>query len=371
MVEVLYCERKSAVLTPSSLACLARVPTVNLTAGCAHGCLYCYTRGYSTYPGEGKVQFYTNTLAKLRDELRRKRKKPQAVYFSPASDLFQPVPEVLDMAYDVLEFLFKSGIGVSFLTKGRIPRRHMRLLKANVPLVRANIGLTTLDEKILSTFEPHAASPRVRLAQARELVHSGIATQVRLDPILPRLTDDAESLDALCTALAAIGIKRIAASVLFLRPAIANSLRRHVRQSQMLKPLKAAFASRTRLRIYAGNSSVVALSTEARRRIYDRLIAIAGKHGIQVRVCACKNADLAATSCRIDGRWPGIVGGSKQLQLFDKRRHADGLATADSHPQQPSCRRLLKAAHMQCEVRPQGGQKVGLKSAVRLRKVIA
>ena len=69
MPEVLYAERKSAVLTPSSLACLAHVPTVNLTAGCAYECRYCYARGYRTHPGEGKVRFYTNTLSKLREEL--------------------------------------------------------------------------------------------------------------------------------------------------------------------------------------------------------------------------------------------------------------------------------------------------------------
>ena len=33
MTQVISIERKSAVLTPSSLACLAHVPTVNLTAG--------------------------------------------------------------------------------------------------------------------------------------------------------------------------------------------------------------------------------------------------------------------------------------------------------------------------------------------------
>lgn len=53
MTQVISIERKSAVLTPSSLACLAHVPTVNLTAGCAHECRYCYARGYLTHPGEG------------------------------------------------------------------------------------------------------------------------------------------------------------------------------------------------------------------------------------------------------------------------------------------------------------------------------
>ena len=145
MIQVIPAERKSAVLTPSSLACLAHVPTVNFTAGCAHECRYCYARGYLTHPGEGKIRFYTNTLAKLQQELRRKRKTPTTVYFSPSSDPFQPVPEVLNMAYDVFKHLFDLGIGVTFVTKGRIPERHRKLLAAHALLVQGRIGVITLD----------------------------------------------------------------------------------------------------------------------------------------------------------------------------------------------------------------------------------
>ena len=123
MVDLIRQERKSAVLTPSALACLSSVPTINLTSGCAHGCIYCYTRGYRCTPPEGKVVLYTNTLSSLRAELARKRTRPSAVYFSPSSDLFQPVPEILDMAYAVIKFLLDRKIGVAFVTKGRIPQR--------------------------------------------------------------------------------------------------------------------------------------------------------------------------------------------------------------------------------------------------------
>ena len=62
-------------------------------------------RGQQTHRGEAKVRFYANTLARLRKELPRKRKKPVAVHFSPSSDPFRPVPDVLNMAYDVFRFL--------------------------------------------------------------------------------------------------------------------------------------------------------------------------------------------------------------------------------------------------------------------------
>ncbi len=316
MTEVIRVERKSAVLTPSSLACLARLPTVNLAAGCAHECRYCYARGYQTHPGEGKVRFYTNTLAKLREELRRKRKKPTTVYFSPSSDPFQPVPEVLKMAYDVFRFLLESEIGVAFVTKGRIPQRHRNLLAAHAPLVQGRIGLITLDPGTAAAFEPGAATPEVRLAQAAELIEAGVLVEARLDPILPGVTDGADCLEPLCAALARIGVRTIAASVLFLRPAVSGSLRRHVEDKRMLNRMLDHFADGQSLAIHAGNSRVFALPAGARLEIMERLKSIAHRHGLEVLVCACKNPDISSGSCRISGRWPPAVRGASQLRLF-------------------------------------------------------
>jgi DNA repair photolyase len=316
MVRVSLVERKSAVLTPSSLACLAHVSTINLTAGCSHECRYCYARGYLTHPGEGKVTLYTNTLAKLREEVGRKRKKPATVYFSPSSDPFQPVPEVLDMTYDVLQFLLESGIGVAFVTKGRIPGRHRNLLAAHAPLVEGRIGLITLDPRTTAMFEPGAATPEVRLAQAADLVGAQISVEARLDPILPGVTDGADCLELLCHALARVGVRRIAASVLFLRPAVVGSLRRHITDKVTLDRLLDRFAGSKTLAIHAANSRVRALPTASRIEIIERLKSIAKRHGLEVLVCACKNPDISRGSCHISGRWSPAARGSKQLGLF-------------------------------------------------------
>ena len=318
MTQVIPIERRSAVLTPSSLGCLAHTPTVNLTGGCAHECRYCYARGYLTHPGEGKIRFYTNTLAKMREELRRKRKKPANVYFSPSSDPFQPVPQVLNMAYDVFTFLLESGIGVSFVTKGRIPERHRNLLAAHASLVEGRIGLITLDPGTAAAFEPGAATPEVRLAQAADLIGAGVPVEARLDPILPGVTDGPDCLDPLCAALARIGVRRIAASVLFLRPAVIRSLRRHVEDKAMLKRMLERFTSAEPLAIHAAGSRVRALPTGARLEIFERLKSIAHRHGLEVLVCACKNPDISSGSCHISGRWPRAARSGSQLELFPR-----------------------------------------------------
>jgi DNA repair photolyase len=154
------------------------------------------------------------------------------------------------------------------------------------------------------------------LSQAAELIGAGVLIEARLDPILPGVTDDRESLERLCAALVGIGVRTIAASVLFLRPAVVGSLRRHVEDQQMVGRLLNVFASNEPMSIHAGNSRVRALAAAARLEIMDRLKSIARRYGLNVLVCACKNPDIASGSCHISGRWPPAARENSQLRLF-------------------------------------------------------
>lgn len=317
MSQVLLAERKAAVLAPSQLACLAWLPTINLTAGCAHECLYCYARSYSQNPGQGRVTLYTNTLEKLREELPRKRRRPEAVYFSPSCDVFQPVPEVLDLAYEVFAFLLRQGIGVALLTKGRIPDRHMDLLKANASMVHAGIGLTTLDRHVWETFEPYSAPPDVRVAQIETLVQAGIDVQVRLDPILPGVTDDEASLAGVFATLARLGVRDVAVSTLFIRPPIVRTLKRHVRGKPMIDALLSHYTSGPTLTMRGAGTAILVPPVATRKAIYERVERIATCYAIPIRICACKNGDLADGSCHIAGDWSHKPTGFGQGTLFE------------------------------------------------------
>ena len=306
MTEIRFINRKSSVLTTSSIACLSEIPTINLTAGCAHECLFCYGRGYRSFPGEGKIEIYANTLDQLKQELPRKRKKPVAVYFSPSSDLYQPINEVLDLGYEVLSFLLENSVGVSFLTKGAIPQRHLELLARYPMLVRAQIDITTLNEELQSLFEPQAAPPTIRLQQAKSLIKSGIATTMRLDPILPGLTDNQATFDALLEKINETGVKEVAASTLFLRSPIIGTLKRHIHDQNILIPLLSHYSQDCQLDIQAqagSKSTLNALPSEYRKAIFFRLNEAAAKYGITVKICACKNSDIASGTCNIAGNW--------------------------------------------------------------------
>ena len=84
----------------------------------------------------------------------------------------------------------------------------------------------------------------------------------------------------------------------------------------MLDALLRQFRSGGRLGIHAGNSSVLALPIGARRALYKRVTRLAEERGLRVRLCACKNPDLATGSCSIAGDWATGPAGQAQLDLF-------------------------------------------------------
>ncbi|HAL47207.1 MAG: hypothetical protein CL694_02340 [Chloroflexi bacterium] len=280
------------------------MPTVNLTAGCAIGCVYCYTLGYMSHPGDRNIVLYENIFEKLKREFGRKRRIPRSVFFSPSSDIFQPVAEVLDLAHRVLEFLLSEGVGVAILTKGRVPEATMDLLRQHADKVSVQIGITTLDADVAKVFEPNAATPGARLDQIASLIAGGVSTQARLDPVMPGITDDPENLDRLFSALEAAGVSKSAVGLLFLRPRILRSLKDNVHDRRMLQNILSVYDHSERLAIRAENSGITALPASIREEIFTRVRHIAGNHSINVSICACKNPDLATGTCGIGGSSP-------------------------------------------------------------------
>ena len=316
MIVVIRRQRRSAVLTPSALPCLRDVATVNLTAGCAHGCIYCYARSYPSYPGDGTIVFYTKTFQLMREELALRRSPPPAVYFSPSSDLFQPVSQVLEMGYDILEFLFTKGLPVAFLSKGCIPSRHMELLCANPRLVQAQIGITTLDERISTMFEPGAAPPAQRLKQLEELRSAGVRARARLDPLIPGWTDEPAALDELCRALAAAGVSQMSASALFIRAEIVRTLGRLLPNQEVFHSLLRHYPAPCAARSAAGRRGERSLAKALRERMYDSVRESAVRHGIALSICGCENPDITSERCCIAGERPDPRTGSRQTKLF-------------------------------------------------------
>ena len=313
MAEVRLINRRSRALSSSSLRCLSGIPTINLTSGCIHNCVYCYSRGYSQYPENNSIELYANTAEQVQQELPRKRKKPIAVYFCPSCDPFQPIPEVESQAFETMKILLENSIGVQFVTKGNIPEKFLRMFKTHSHLIHSQIGLTSCNENLLKILEPKAASINQRLNTLSQLMEIGIEVAVRADPLIAGITDTDESLHNLLSKIGTLGVKEIAVSYMFLRPAIKSSLTKRINDKVLLNKTLSAYSKNIRLPIAAPNSQTWVLPREMRRQGFGRIKNIADGYGINVRICGCKNPHITDDSCNIIH-----LNKNKELPLFNE-----------------------------------------------------
>lgn len=318
-------ERKDEVLKPSSLACLGRSydATINVTRGCAHCCSYCYARGYRNYPGDERVLLYGNLIDKLRWELAHKRRLPETVYFSSSSDAFGPYRAIQRTTYEAMGLLLERGIHISLLTKGYIWRRFYLLFRQYPGMVHAQIGLNTLNPRIAQWLEPLAATPKRRLKNIQRLVGMGIDPIIRVDPMVPYITDTPEQMTDMCRLLAGMGVKSLSAAYLFVRPRILRLLIDEVPGPTLRRRLWEVYHAGVTVPLHGHGCAIRLPAGKYRMDGYGRLGRIASRFGLQLRLCSCKNADLdLPDKCNIavpveSGREPTRPA-DRQMMLFDK-----------------------------------------------------
>ena len=317
-------KRKTAVLKPPVFGCLKGTPAINITRGCVHSCVYCYARGFTNAPPRGEVHLYENLPEMLERELDRKRRLPQWVSFSTASDAFQDMDNILKTTYASMKILLERGIGISFLTKGFIPPEFIELFSRHPHLVKAKIGIVSLNDNYQRLFEPYTAHPFKRLLNIRNLVNAGIDTAVRIDPVIPGITDKEASVEHLLKRLKYAGVKNISVSTLVMRPSIMN---------QFIKELSSRIAERI-LRLYHGqpwqrvitSAKTRLLPMSMRVALFGKFKDIGRRYDIECSVCGCKNPDLPWEFC---SPWVDEKSGTRFEDVFNNNNRQIALFKED------------------------------------------
>ena len=288
-------ERNSPALRHPSLPCLAEHFTINLTAGCPHECCYCYAQSFAQHPGWGEVRFYANSLELLRGELARRRRLPQLVFFSTACEPFVPDDAVLSCPYDVMELLIAHGVFLLVSTKRAVPGPFLDLFARRPELVHVQVGLTTLDDGIRRLLEPRAPSVDERLRGLGELIAHGVPAEVRADPLVPGLTDSADSFARLCRAARRCGATRAVTSHLFLRRANRHML--NLRYGTWSARDMGRRLYTHRYDGFCGGGPIWLPPPDYRRRVLSGLRSVAARHGVRVRLCSCTNRGITTDVC--------------------------------------------------------------------------
>ena len=169
---------------------------MNLYRGCHHGCIYCDSRSecYHNDPFE-KVRVKENALMILEKELMIKRKKG-VVGIGAMSDTYNRFEEQLQLTRSSLQLLLKYRFGVSIDTKSDLILRDKDLLKQlnkQQPVI-IKITITTPYDELSKKIEPHVCVSSKRFQVVKELADEGLFVGIMLNPILPFITDDEESI---------------------------------------------------------------------------------------------------------------------------------------------------------------------------------
>jgi len=315
-ITIIERQKRGSALSRGTFGCLKGHYSLNVTVGCCFSCVYCYARVYPQAPPEGDIHLFTNLPPLLKKDLDNPRRRSPIDYviFNTASDCFQPHPDILKVTYETTELLLTRGISISFLTKGHIPTRFISLFKHHSKQLYAQIGLVSLSPHYASIFEPYVPSPEERLINIENLVTIGITPTVRMDPIVPFLTDNTRELECLFKKLHSSGVRTVSLSYLHLRPAIARQLCKKL-PTATYKLIESLFVTQPWREVGTSTKSKL-VPAPLRQKGYQRITEIARAYGIKTLVCRCKNPDIDAQICQTSHNLIQKGYRAKQLNLF-------------------------------------------------------
>ena len=201
--------------------------TINPYRGCQHACIYCFARefhrelGYN--PGEDfntRIIVKVNAAQVLREQLRSPSWKHEPIVLGTACDPWQQAEARYGITRDILKGLLAHQNPVSILTKSTLIVRDADLLSAlaDVADLQVNFSVGTLSEEVWKRVEPETPRPLKRIEAMGRLAALGISAGVMLAPIIPGLSDDPASLEAVIKAAAEHGARHVTPITLHLRP---------------------------------------------------------------------------------------------------------------------------------------------------------
>ena len=188
-----------------------------------------------------------------------------------------------------LAILAQSDCRIQVITKSDLVTRDADLL-GKVPSTVA-VTITTDDDDKARLIEPHAPSPTERLKTVETLICKGIPVSVRVDPLIPFVNDNSESL---IDTLASMGVKHVTSSTYKVKRD--NWQRFALAMPETAEKLKL---------LYFGEGeklgSYVLLPEAFRLKLLSAVRSLAVAKGLQFGVCRENLSQLNTAAC--DGSW--------------------------------------------------------------------
>ncbi len=154
----------------------------NPYTGCAHKCVYCY----ATYiPRFFQLRKKERLLPRLEKDLRR-IDLSLPVSMSNSSDPYPPVEKKEKLTRNCIKLMKDYGVKLLVVTKSNLVARDARLLSE----MKCCVSVTVTGFRYAKLLEPNAPPPEKRIEAMKELKEYSIPVVLRLDPVLPGITEE-------------------------------------------------------------------------------------------------------------------------------------------------------------------------------------
>ena len=256
--------------------------TINPYRGCEFACRYCYARYTHEFlelkdpAAFERLIFVKQQAAWLLDQELRTLKPDEEIAIGTATDPYQPIERRAGVTRSLLEVLSRRrGLRIGIVTKSTLIERDIELLQvvADRNELVLHITITTPDAELARKLEPRAPRPDLRFRTVERLRAAGLRTGVLCSPLLPGITDDAVSIDAMAARAKAAGASFFSAQPLFLKSCSRATFFDFVREH--FPALESSYSAR-----FAGDAFV---SKAYAARIAELVAAVSRKHGLRNR----------------------------------------------------------------------------------------
>lgn len=199
-----------AVITPfdpwdSPLCTCPKKYSLSAYTGCRHACRYCYIRTY--IPDAFRCRVKERFITRLQHELEYINPRLH-ISMANSSDPYAPLEAEFQLTRQALKILLHKRFRVQLITKSDLVLRDLDLIRRGNCSV--SMSIITLDDGVAKRLEPNAPSPSARLKAIQRFVEESVPCSIRIDPIIPGITD--HGLEGFVKLIAESGASHIVAS---------------------------------------------------------------------------------------------------------------------------------------------------------------
>jgi DNA repair photolyase len=250
--------------------------------GCSVGCIFCYARAlpaayFRLFNETGVVTVFKDFDRVVAEQL-DSVDVASCGYLSPVCDPFQDVESVYGLSERIIEQFVERNIPVEFITKCEVPDAVISVMRRQ----RHSFGqfsAITAREPLRAALMKGGAGGDKLFASMKKCAVAGLPVVLRIDPVIPLLTDSRQDLKALVERGVDAGARHVVASSLDIPIKIAKEVFANLEAFGVgfLGDLRRLYNERLDGSLHA--------ALDYRRKVFDVLRNLCGARGLTFALC--------------------------------------------------------------------------------------